>query len=78
MDKKIPNSYNTNFTAKNDAFKNEIPFQNMMIRQNNMIPLGPIPNYLYYDTNFLNKKREAQELPGNSAFNSNNNSKSKY
>ena len=55
-----------------------MPFQNMLIGQNNMIPLGAMPNYFYYDTNFLNKKREAQELSGNSAFNSNNNSKGKH
>ena len=78
MDKKIPNSYNTSFTAKNNAFRNEMPFQNMLIGQNNMIPLGAMPNYFYYYTNFLNKKREAQELSGNSAFNSNNNSKGKH
>ena len=78
MDRKIPNMYNANFSARNDVYRNDMPFQNMVIRQNNMIPVGPMPNYVYVDTNFLNKKREGQDISGNSAFNSNDNIKSKY
>lgn len=78
MDRKIPNMYNANFAARNDVYRNDMPFQNMVIRQNNMIPVGPMPNYVYVDTNFLNKKREGQDISGNSAFNSNDNIKSKY
>ena len=78
MDRKIPNLYNTNFSARNEVYRNDMPFQNMVIRPNNLIPMGPMPNYMFVDTNFLNKKREAKELSGNSAFNSSDNSKSKY
>ena len=78
MDRKIPNLYNTNFSARNDVYRNDIPFQNMVIRPNNMIQMGPLQNYVFVDNNFLNKKREAQELSGKSAFNSSDNSKSKY
>jgi hypothetical protein len=78
MDRKIPNLYNTNFSGRNDIYRTDIPFQNMSMRPNNMFQMGPMPNYMFVDTTFLNKKREGQVLSGNSAFNSSDNSKSKY
>ena len=78
MDRKIPNLYNTTYAARNDIYRNGMPFQNMVIRQNNTIPMSSMQNYVYVNTNYLNKKREGQDISGNSAFNSSDNSKSKY
>ncbi len=55
-----------------------MPFQNMAIRQNNIIPMGPMPNIVLVDTNYLNRKREGQELSVNYAFDPSDNSNCKY
>jgi hypothetical protein len=78
MDRKIPNIYNTNYSARNMTYRNDTPFQNMVIRQNNIIPMGPMPNIVLVDTNFLNRKREGQDISANNVFTPNDNFKSKY
>ena len=78
MDRKIPNIYNTNYSARNMTYRNDTPFQNMVIRQNNIIPMGPMPNIVLVDTNFLNRKREGQDISANNVFTSNDNFKRKY
>ena len=78
MDRKIPNIYNTNYSARNMTYRNDTPFQNMVIRQNNIIPMGPMPNIVLVDTNFLNRKREGQDILANNVFTPNDNFKSKY
>jgi hypothetical protein len=50
----------------------------MAIRQNNIIPMGPMPNIVLVDTNFLNRKREGQDISANNVFTSNDNFKRKY
>ena len=78
MDRKIPNIYNTNYSARNMTYRNDTPFQNMVIRQNNIIPMGPMPNIVLVDTNFLNRKREGQDISANNVFTPNDNFKRKY
>ena len=78
MDRKIPSIYNTNYSARNMTYRNDTPFQNMVIRQNNIIPMGPMPNIVLVDTNFLNRKREGQDISANNVFTPNDNFKSKY
>ena len=78
MDKKNENIYNMNFSNKKDNLRNEIPFPNMINYQNNIFPFGPIPNIVFVGTNFLNKKRENQELSPIETFPSGDKTKRKY
>ena len=78
MDRKIPNMYNLNYSARNMPYRTDTPFQNMSIRQNNIIPMGPMPNIVLVDTNFLNRKREGQDISVNNVFTPNDNFKRKY
>ena len=78
MDKKIQNIYNTNYLVRNDAYRSDMPFQNMVLRQNSIIPMGPMPNIVLVDTNYLNRKREGQDLSANTAFNPRDNTNCKY
>ena len=79
MDKKNKNIYNMNFSNKKDNLRNEIPFQNMVINPNNIFQFGPMPNIVFVDTNFLNKKRAQEDLqPTADIHPSRDNSKSKY
>lgn len=78
MDKKNENSYNIKYPIKKDNLRNEIAFQNMLIHQNNLFPIGPMPNIVFVDTNFLNKKREVQELSTSDILGSGDKSKCKY
>ena len=79
MDKKNEGIYNMNFPNKKDNLRNEIPFQNMLNYQNNIFPFGPVPNIVFVDTNFLNKKRAQEDLqPTADIHPSRDNSKSKY
>ena len=79
MDKKNKNIYNMNYSNKKDNLRNEIPFQNMVINPNNIFQFGPMPNIVFVDTNFLNKKRAQEDLqPTADIHPSRDNSKSKY
>ena len=78
MDKKNENSYNIKYPIKKDNLRNEIAFQNMLIHPNNLFPIGPMPNIVFVDTNFLNKKREAQELSTSDILGTGDKSKRKY
>jgi hypothetical protein len=50
-----------------------------MIRsQNGIIPIAPMPNIVYMDTNYLNKKRDAKDISSGTAYNSIDNTKSKF
>ena len=61
MDKKAETGYNTNYSTKKDNIRNELPFQNILNYPNNIFQIGPMPNIVFVDTNFLNKKRESQD-----------------
>ena len=78
MDKKNENSYNIKFPIKKDNLRNEIAFQNMLIHPNNLFPIGPMPNIVFVDTNFLNKKREVQDLSTCDILGTGEKSKCKY
>ena len=78
MDKINKNIYNMNFPNKKDNLRNEIPFQNMVINPNNIFQFGPMPNIVFVDTNFLNKKRGQEDLQPTDILPSRDNSKSKY
>jgi hypothetical protein len=78
MDKKNPNVYNINHSNKKDNLRNEIPFQNMLLNPNNIFQIGPVPNIVFVNTNFLNKKRETQELSSNDILSSEDIKKCKY
>ena len=78
MDKKNQNIYNMNYQPKKDNLRNEIAFQNILINPNNIFPIGPMSNIVLFNTNFLNKKREPQELLHNDIFNPGERAKRKY
>ena len=78
MDKKFENKYSYNYVPRNDVYRNQIPFQNMIRSQNGIIPIAPMPNIVYMDTNYLNKKREAKDISAGNAYNSIDNTKSKF
>ena len=78
MDKKNKNLHNMNYSNKRDNLRNEIPFQNMVINPNNLFQFGPMPNIVFVDTNFLNKKRGQEEIQSNDNIQSRDNSKCKY
>ena len=78
MDKKNENIYNMNYSNKKDNLRNEIPYPNMINYQNNIFPFGPIPNFVLVGPNFLNKKREAQEISPIETLSSGDKTKSKY
>jgi hypothetical protein len=61
MDKKTEACYNLNYSTKKDNLRNELPFQNMLNYPNNIFQFGPMPNIVFVDTNFLNKKRESKD-----------------
>jgi hypothetical protein len=67
-----------NYSNKRDNLRNEIPFQNMVINPNNLFQFGPMPNIVFVDTNFLNKKRGQEEIQSNDNIQSRDNSKCKY
>ena len=50
----------------------------MLINPNNIFQFSPLPNIVFVDTNFLNKKRESQELLPNDILPSEDKSKCKY
>jgi hypothetical protein len=78
MDKKNENSYNIKYPIKKDNLRSEIAFQNMLIHPNNLFPIGPMPNIVFVDTNFLNKKREVQDLSTCDILGTGEKSKCKY
>ena len=82
MDRKNQKIYSRDNSNKKDNnirnLRNEIPFQNMMLNPNNIFQFGPIPNIVFVDTNFLNKKRESQDLSPNDILPSEDKSKCKY
>ena len=78
MDRKIQKIYNADYMTRNDGYRNVMPFQNMSIGQNSIIPMGPMPNIVLVDTNFLNRKREGQNISANNVFTPNDNFKRKY
>ena len=78
MDRKIQKIYNADYMTRNDGYRNVMPFQNMSIGQNSIIPMGPMPNIVLVDTNYLNRKREGQELSVNYTFDPSDNSNCKY
>ena len=51
MDRKIQKIYNADYMTRNDGYRNVMPFQNMSIGQNSIIPMGPMPNIVLVDTN---------------------------
>ena len=78
MDKKFENKYSYNYVSRNDVYRNQIPFQNVIRSQNGIIPIAPMPNIVYMDTNYLNKKRDAKDISSGTAYNSIDNTKSKF
>ena len=50
----------------------------MVINPNNIFQFGPMPNIVFVDTNFLNKKRGQEDLQPTDILPSRDNSKSKY
>ena len=78
MDKKNQNIYKSNHSNKKDNLRNEIPFQNMLLNRNNIFQIGPVPNIVFVNTNFLNKKREPQELSSNDNISTEDKNKCKY
>ena len=44
MDRKIQKIYNADYMTRNDGYRNVMPFQNMSIGQNSIIPMAK--NYL--------------------------------
>ena len=78
MDKILENKYSLNYSSRNALYRNQIPYQNMIIGQNGIIPIAPVPNIVYVDTNYLNKKREAKDISTSNMYNSVDNTKSKF
>lgn len=78
MDKKNQNIYKSNHSNKKDNLRNEIPFQNMLLNPNNIFQIGPVPNILFVNTNFLNKKRESEDLSSNDNASPEDKKKCKY
>ena len=79
MDRKNQKIYSRdNSNRKDNNIRNEIPFQNMLINPNNIFQFSPLPKIVFVDTNFLNKKRESQELLPNDILPSEDKSKCKY
>lgn len=61
MDKKYNYIYDMKYSQNQDKFNCDISFQNMMYSQNNMFPNIVMPNISISNSNYLSKKREAQE-----------------
>ena len=78
MDKKPENKYTFNYSSRNDLYRNQITYPNIIMGQNGIIPIAPMPNIVYLDANYLNKKREADDIPSVNVINNADNTKSKF
>lgn len=77
MDTNNEKIYNNNYQSKKGNLRNEVAFQNMIINPNAIYGIQPMPNLLFVENNFLNKKRGASPN-GNNITNFDSNNKCKY